>query len=114
MTPFAGGGWDRLHQSEQPASDVLPEPAERPPPWHTFSVAALCRSPERFFGNFASRFAHLPAPNFRPSNQATIDSLRNRLPDEVPLDRAGFDQVEDRPQRRRNLEALHCFYVALG
>jgi hypothetical protein len=85
-----------------------------PQPSHMFSVPALCRSPKRFFENPACRLAHLTAPNLLPRNQATIYSLRNRLTDEVPLDRAGFDQIKDRPQRTGNLKALDGLYVAGG
>jgi len=62
-----------------------------PRPSHMCSEPALCRSPQRFFENPAGWFAHLTTPNFRPSNQTTIDSLRNRLADEIPLDRAGLE-----------------------
>jgi len=114
MTPVAGCGWDRPDQSEPPASDALPEPAGMPPPSHMFSVPALCRSPKRLFEDPACWFAHLTTPNLLPRNQTTIDSLGNRLTDEVPLHRAGINQIEDRPQRPCNLEALHGLHVALG
>ena len=53
--------------------------------------------PLGFFENPVCWFANLTTPNFRPGNQTTIDSLRNRLADEIPLDRAGLDQIEDSP-----------------
>lgn len=84
------------------------------PPSHMFSVPALCRSPRRFFENPTGRFAHLAAPNLLPRNQTAIDSLRNRLADEVALDRAGFDRIKDRPRMRGDLKALDGLYVARG
>ena len=54
------------------------------------------------------------ASNLWTGDQATVDSLPERLADEVSLDRACFDQIENRPQWASELEALRGLYVALG
>jgi len=79
-------------------------------PWS----AALCNSPQNFLNDFARRSTHSRVPNLLASDQATVDSLPYRLADEGPLDRAGLDQVKNRPQRTSKLEALRRLYVALG
>jgi hypothetical protein len=76
--------------------------------------AALWGSPQRFFYNQARRSDHSRVLNLLASDQTTVDSLRDSLADEVSLDRAGFDQVENRPQRASELESLRRCYVAVG
>ena len=84
------------------------------PPSHMSWVTALCNSPQRFLNDLARRSAHSRVPNLLASDQTTVNSLPECLADEVPLDRAGLDQVENRPQRASKLEALRGLYVALG
>src|ERR1017187_6798880 len=77
-------------------------------------VTALRNSPQRFLYDLARRPAHLHVPNLLTSDHATVNSLPECLADEVPLDGAGFDQVEDRSQRASELVALCCLYVTSG
>src|SRR5216683_1473275 len=71
-----------------------------PPTSNMSRVTALCNSPQHFLNDFARRSAHSRVPNL--------------LADEVPFDRASLDQVKNRPQRARKLEALRRLYVAVG
>jgi len=47
-------------------------------------------------------------------DQPTVEGLSDRLADEVPLDRAKLNQVENRPQGASVLEPLRSLDVALG
>src|ERR1700730_4101672 len=78
------------------------------------SVTALRSSPQRFLHDLARRSAHLRVPNLLTSDQTTVNSLRECLADEIPLDRTGLDQVEDRSQRTSELIALCCLDVTRG
>jgi hypothetical protein len=105
------GRSDRL---EMPSSGVLPKPVGMLPLSHMSWVTALRNSPQRFLHDLARRSAHLRVPNLLTSDQTTVNSLPKCLADEVPLDGAGFDQVEDRSQRASKLVALCCPYVTRG
>ena len=61
-----------------------------------FWAAALCSPPQRFLKDLVRRSVQLRGPNLMASDQTAINSLPQRLADEVPLDRAGLDQVKDR------------------
>ncbi len=74
----------------------------------------LCSLPEYFFDELARRTAHLRVPNLLASDEAAVNRLSESLADETLLDRAGLDQVKNRPQRTSKLEALRRLYVALG
>src|ERR1035441_10459559 len=106
MTPVGGGGWGRSDQSGMPSSGVLPEPFGMLPPSYMFWVTALCSSAQHFLDDLARSSAHSRVPNLLASDQTTINSLSERLADEVPFDGACLDQVENRPQRASKLEAL--------
>src|ERR1700690_3793627 len=97
-----------------PSSAVLQGPFGRLPPSCMFWVPALRSPPQRFINDFACRSPHARAPDLLASDQATIDSLPDRLADEVPLDRTGLDQVKDRPQRASKLEPLCALHIAFG
>src|SRR5471032_1670406 len=114
MIPAGGGGWGRSDRLEMPASGVLPKPFGMLPPSHMSWVTALPNSPQRFLHDLARRSAHLRVPNLLTSDQTTVNSLPGCLADEVPLDGAGLDQVEDRSQRASKLIALCCLYVTRG
>src|ERR1017187_5160839 len=79
-----------------------------------FWAAALCGSPQHSLHDLARRSAHWRIPKLLANDQTTVNSLPERLVDEVPLDGAGLDQVENRAQRASKLEALRGLYVALG
>lgn len=83
------------------------------PPLYTPSITALCNSPQCLFYDFADRSAHSRIPNLLPTDQTALDSLPQRLSNEVPLHRTRFDQVENCPQRPTELEALSGLDVAL-
>lgn len=57
---------------------------------------------------------HSRVANLLPADQTTFDSLSQCLADEISLHCVSLDQVKDRPQGSRKLEALRRFYVALG
>jgi len=97
-----------------PSSGVLPEPFETLPPSHIFWMTALCSPPQHFFYKLTRRSAHSRVPNLLASDQTTVNSLPERLADEGPLNGSGLDQVENGPQRARELEALCGLYVTLG
>jgi hypothetical protein len=56
---------------------------------------------------------HSRIPDLLASDQATFNSLHERLADEVPFDRTCFDQIKNRPQRASELEALSGLYITL-
>jgi len=114
MIPVGGGGWGRSDRLEIPYSGVLPKPVGMLPLSHMSWVTALRNSPQRFLHDLARRSAHLRVPNLLTSDQTTVNSLPECLADEVPLDGAGLDQVEDRSQRASKLVALCCLYVTRG
>src|ERR1035437_2523798 len=97
-----------------PASGVPQEPVGTLAPSYMSWVMALCGSPQRFLYDLARRSGHSRLLDPLASDQTSVDSLRDRLADEVPLDRAGFDQVQNRPQRASELEALRRLYVTVG
>jgi hypothetical protein len=49
-----------------------------------------------------------------PADQTTVDSLPQCLADEVSFHCVSLDQIKDRPQGARKLEALSGLYVAIG
>src|SRR5213593_2313323 len=77
-------------------------------------VTALRNSSQRFLHDLARRSTHLRVPNLLTSDQTTVNSLSESLADEVPLDGAGLDQVENRSQRASKLVALRGLYATLG
>src|SRR5713101_1301312 len=79
-------------------------------PW----VMALCSSPQNSLNGFAHRSAHLRVPNLLASDETAVDSLSERLADETLLHSADLDQIENRPQRASELEALRRLYIAIG
>jgi len=79
-----------------------------------FRVTALCSSPQHFLHKLAPRSAHARVPNLLARDQTTVNSQPERLANEIPLDGAGLDQVENRSQRASKLEALRGQYVTLG
>ena len=64
--------------------------------------------------DLASRSAHSRVANLWPADQTTVDSLPQCLADEVSFHCVSLDQVKDRRQGSRKLEALRVLYVALG
>jgi len=77
-------------------------------------VTALRNSSQYVLYDLASRYAHSRVANLLPGDQTTVDSLPQCLADEVSFHGASLDEVKDRPQRSRKLEALRVLYVALG
>jgi hypothetical protein len=77
-------------------------------------VTALRNSSQYILYDLASRSAHSRVANLLPADQTTINSLPQCLADEVSLHCASLDQVKDRPEGSRNLEALRVLYVAFG
>ena len=84
------------------------------PPSYMSWVTALCNSPQHFLDHLARRSHHPRVPNLLTSDQATVDSLSQRLADEVPLDRARLDKIKNRPQRASEPKALRGLYVVCG
>src|SRR5690349_10303005 len=84
------------------------------PPLCMSGVTALCNSPQYVLYDLASRSAHSGVANLLPADQTTVDSLPQCLADEVSFYCVSFDQVKNRPQGSRKLEALRVLYVALG
>ncbi len=56
---------------------------------------ALCCSLRHMLREFARRSAHWRVPNLLACDQAAFHRLPERLSNEVPIDRAGLDQVEN-------------------
>ena len=77
-------------------------------------VTALRNSSQYVLYDLASRSAYSRVANLWPADQTTVDSLPQCLADEVSLHCVSLDQVKDRPQGSRKLEALRVLYVALG
>ena len=77
-------------------------------------VMALRSSPQRFFYDSAGRSTHSRGSNPLHTDQTTVDGLPQCLADEVSLRRASVDQIKNRPQGPRKLEALRGLYLALG
>src|SRR5437016_13777102 len=88
-----------------PSSGVLQEPFGRLPPSYMSWLPALRSPSQRFLNYLARRPAHSRVPNLLTSDQTTVDRLRKRLADNVPLDRVSFDQIKNCPQRASELEA---------
>ncbi len=77
-------------------------------------LTALGNSPQYVLYDLASRSAHSRVANLLPADQTTVDRLPQCLADEVSLHCVSLDQVKDRPQGSRKLQALRVLYVALG
>src|SRR5205823_10344138 len=114
MTPAGGGGWGRLAPSAMPSSGVLQVPFGRLRLLHRSWMVASGNLPQHILNELARRCAHWSVPNLLTGDYAAVDSLPERLADEIPLDRALFDQIKNRAQRRSKLETLRGLYVALG
>ena len=96
------------------SSGVPQEPFGMLPPSHTSWVSALCSSPQYVFNHFLGRATHSCVPKLLASDEAAVDSLSERLADEMLLHGAGFDQIENCPQRAGELKALRRLYIAIG
>src|SRR5438876_8552717 len=101
MIRAAGRGWDRPGGSGMPYSGALRETFGRLPQLRTSSPAALGSPPPQqyFLNDLVRGAAHGRVLNLWVSDQATVETLPYGLEHEVSLDRAGFDQVKNRPQR---------------
>jgi ABC-type transporter Mla MlaB component len=84
------------------------------PPLCMSWVMALRNSSQYVLYDLASRSAHSRVANLLPGDQTTVESLPQCLADEVSFHGVSLDEVKDRPQRSRKLEALRVLYVALG
>jgi len=67
------------------------------PPSYMSWVKALCDSPQYYLYDLAGRSAHSCIANLLATDQTTVDSLPQRLADEVPFHCASLDQVKNRP-----------------
>ena len=79
-----------------------------------FWATALRNSSQYILYDLASRSAHSRVANLLPTDQTTVDSLPQCLADEVSFHCVSLDQVKDRPQGSRKLEALRVLYIAVG
>jgi hypothetical protein len=110
MLPVGEGGWDLLAHRRPRRRSSGPSDA---PALVYVRVTALRNSSQYVLFDLASRSAHSRVANLLPADQTTVDSLPQCLADEVSFHCVSLDQVKDRPQGSRKLEALRVLYVAL-
>lgn len=66
----------------------------------------LCRGSQHALNDSTHKFADLRVPNLWSGNRAAAGRPPESLTDEVPRNRARFDQIENRQQRASEREAL--------
>ncbi len=79
-----------------------------------FWETPLCGSSQCFLYHLAGRSTHGRVANLVPSDQASVQGLRQRLENETSLYCTRLNQIENLPQRPSEPEALGSLYVALG